>query len=103
MKDLWKAVLDALESVAKPDSKLLSMLQDLFTAGFGSRHRSVVNSMITMWDHTFATAASLQYPVELQAVFTKLRRTVDLELPGLIEDGEPEVSVQLFYMLWKVF
>ncbi|KAL8674339.1 MAG: hypothetical protein Q9168_001268 [Polycauliona sp. 1 TL-2023] len=90
MKDLWKAVLDALESVAKPDSKFLSMLQDLFTAGFGSRHRRVVNSMITMWDHTFATAVSLQYPVELQAVFTKLRRTVDLELPGFIEDGEPE-------------
>lgn len=102
MKRLWKTVLQALESVAKPDSNFLSMLQDIFLAGFQSRHRSIVNNMITMWNHTFARVDNLEYPAELQAVLTNLRPTVDLELPGFVEDAELEVSVQILIIAYRV-
>ncbi|KAL8993399.1 MAG: hypothetical protein Q9169_006377 [Polycauliona sp. 2 TL-2023] len=98
MKRLWETVLDALRSIAKPDSDFLSMLQDLFTAGFGSRHRSTVNSMITMWDHVFARATNLQYPTELQAVLSKLRPTVDFELPGFVADAAEWPSSPLVFV-----
>ncbi|KAL8854269.1 MAG: hypothetical protein Q9221_000983 [Calogaya cf. arnoldii] len=90
MKVLWKTVVEALESVAKPDSNFLDMFEDLFKAGFSSRHRSVVNSMITVWNRIFAGADTLEYPDALQAVLTTLRTTVDLELPGFIDHAEPE-------------
>ena len=93
MKVLWKTVVEALESVAKPDSNFLDMLVELFKAFFSSRHRSVVNSMITVWNRIFAGADSLEYPDALQAVLTTLRTTVDLELPDFIDHAEPEVSV----------
>ncbi|KAL9638386.1 MAG: hypothetical protein Q9204_001517 [Flavoplaca sp. TL-2023a] len=91
IKRLWKTVLDAIESIAKPDSNLLSMLEDLFRAGFQSRHMTIVNNLISMWNHTFARADSLNYPADLRAVLTKLRSRVDLEVPGLVDHAEPEV------------
>ncbi|KAL8659721.1 MAG: hypothetical protein Q9226_000277 [Calogaya cf. arnoldii] len=90
MKVLWKTIVEALESVAKPDSNFLKMFKDLLKAGFRSRHRSVVNSMITVWNRIFVGADSLEYPDALQAVLMRLRTTVDLELPGFVDHAEPE-------------
>ncbi|KAL8787794.1 MAG: hypothetical protein Q9213_001981 [Squamulea squamosa] len=96
IKTLGKDVADALSSVAKPDSNLLGMLQDLLTAGFQSRHRHMVNTTITMWNHTFAKADILDYPPALRLALTKLRRTVDIELPGFGNDDESEIMSSPF-------
>lgn len=73
------------------------MLEDLFRAGFQSRHMTIVNNLITMWNHTFARADSLHYPADLRAILTKLQSRVDLEVPGLGDDAEPEVGVPLYH------
>ncbi|KAL8773198.1 MAG: hypothetical protein Q9209_001874 [Squamulea sp. 1 TL-2023] len=96
VKTLWKVVADTLGSVARPDSNLLGMLQDLLVAGFRSRHRHMVNTTIMMWNHTFAKADILDYPPALRLVLTKLRPTVDIELPGFGNDDVSEIMSSPF-------
>ncbi|KAL8912436.1 MAG: hypothetical protein Q9171_002529 [Xanthocarpia ochracea] len=91
IKDLMETAMDVLKVVTKPDSYFLGMLEEFLIAGFRSRHRSMLNSMITTWNVSFAKADTLEYPVALRAVLTKLRPTVDIELPGLVDDDASEI------------
>ncbi|KAL8808328.1 MAG: hypothetical protein Q9182_000148 [Xanthomendoza sp. 2 TL-2023] len=95
VKTLCKTVLASLKVVPKPDSFCLSRLQDLITSGFQSRHKRVVNEWITAWNQTFGRAETLEYPVTLRIVLKKLRPTVDIELPGFVEEEESEVSIEV--------
>ena len=90
-----ETTMDVLKVVKKPDSYFLGTLEEFLIAGFRSRHRSMVNSMITTWNVSFAKADTLEYPVSLRAVLTKLRPTVDIELPGFVDDDASEVSTHL--------
>ncbi|KAL8809045.1 MAG: hypothetical protein Q9200_003773 [Gallowayella weberi] len=96
VKTLCKTVLASLKLVLKPDSSCLSMLQYLITSGFRSRHKRVVNEWIIIWNQTFAGAKTLEYPVVLQIVLKKLRPTVDIELPGFVEEEESEIMSSPF-------
>ncbi|KAL9584316.1 MAG: hypothetical protein Q9212_002197 [Teloschistes hypoglaucus] len=93
---VWKASLAALESISNPSTVFLQSLEDLIVAGFSSRHMAVVNDMITTWNKTFGQADNLEYPAALRAILTKLRREVDLELPGFIDDEKTEISSSPF-------
>ncbi|KAL8695435.1 MAG: hypothetical protein Q9218_000013 [Villophora microphyllina] len=96
VKELWKASLAALHSISKPGDLFLLSVEDLVVAGFRSRHKAIVNDMITTWNKTFAQADILEYPPALRTVLTKLRPMVDLELPGFIDDEETEVMSSPF-------
>lgn len=93
VRTLWKTVLDGLQSVQKPDSSCLAMVQDLLTAGFQSRHKTITNDLITTWNQTFARAETLAYPAPLRIVLTKLRSSVDIILPDFVDEEESEVSI----------
>ena len=94
-----ETAMDVLKVVTKPDSYFLGMLEEFLIAGFRSRHKSMVNNMITTWNVRFAKAGTLEYPVALRAVLTKLRHTVDIELPGFVDDDASEVSTYLSHGL----
>ncbi|KAL8679813.1 MAG: hypothetical protein Q9186_003929 [Xanthomendoza sp. 1 TL-2023] len=93
---LCKIVLVIFKSVPKPDNSCLSMLQDLVISGFRSRHKRVVNEWITTWNQTFARAETLEYPPSLRIVLKKLRPTIDIELPGFVDEEESEIMSSPF-------
>ncbi|KAL8700522.1 MAG: hypothetical protein Q9224_000927 [Gallowayella concinna] len=93
---LCKIVLVSFKSVPNPDNSCLSMLQDLVISGFRSRHKRVVNEWITTWNQTFARAETLEYPPSLRIVLKKLRPTIDIELPGFVDEEESEIMSSPF-------
>ena len=59
---------------------------------FRSRHKSVVNESIAMWNNTFGTEDTLEYPEDLRTILQKLRSVTELRLPSFPERNGEEVS-----------
>ena len=61
-------------------------------ASFRSRHKSVVNESIAMWNNTFGIEDTLEYPEDLRVILQKLRSVTELRLPSFPERTGEEVS-----------
>lgn len=74
------------------DTGFLFSIQELITAGFRSRHRTVVNESIAMWNSTFGGEATLDYPEDLKNILQKLKSVTELRLPNFPESNDEDVS-----------
>ncbi|SPO02149.1 related to telomere length regulator protein rif1 [Cephalotrichum gorgonifer] len=88
-KKLWDRVCGIISSVESPTMINLESLERLFCAAFQSKHRHVVSSMATLWNHLFHNAEEIAYPDELKATLMAIRPMVDIALPG-VEDSSEE-------------
>ncbi|KAL8905939.1 MAG: hypothetical protein Q9207_002320 [Kuettlingeria erythrocarpa] len=96
VRSMWLIVLDMTKSVAKPDSASLTIISELLSAGFRSRHESIVNDLIVVWNQIFGKADALQYPEELHRALSKLRSKVQIDLPGFVDDEGTEIMSSPF-------
>src|ERR1700704_5381705 len=74
-------------------STILSNLEPLFLSGLESKHRTIVNGAIRLWNATFADCTeSLDYPPKIKSALLRLRPVADLQLPFFPESTETDVS-----------
>ncbi|EGE07910.1 telomere length regulator protein [Trichophyton equinum CBS 127.97] len=79
-----------ITSLRTTNSETLEQLASLMTAGFESRHKSIVNKFISMWNASFGLEKNLSYPASLEAILRRLKPFVEIQLPGFPERTEPE-------------
>lgn len=74
-------------------STILSNLEPLFLSGLESKHRTIVNGAIRLWNATFADCTeSLDYPPKIKSALLRLRPVADLQLPFFPESTETDIS-----------
>lgn len=89
---LWAVIASAIEALPKKDSRLLLVLESLIVSSLKSRHKTIVNEAIQMWNRTFGALEYLEYPDSLRPVLLKLRTLTDLLLPAFPDGDDSEVS-----------
>lgn len=89
---LWKTILRIISSSLRKDNILLKALENLLVAGFRSSRRSIVNPLVTMWNETFGTYETLEYPAALEGSLRRLKAIVELELPSFPRSSADNVS-----------
>ena len=96
IKNLLLKICSILSSHQQDSSRTLQMLETIILSGFQSRHKSIVNSTIEMWNQSFGTKQDLQYPEKLRDVLSRLRLDVsELLLPSFpysAASEQPEVE-----------
>jgi hypothetical protein len=75
-------------------TKVLSELEVLVCAGLESKHKTIVNSTIRLWNSTFGNSAqALEYPERVKNALLILRLVADLKLPSFPESLETEEPI----------
>ena len=92
MNRLWAEVVIAIEEFHDYNTRLLFRLQYLLLSGLRSRHKSLVNKAVQMWNGTFGCAKGLEYPENMRESLLKLRSLADLQLPSFVNTEIDEVS-----------
>ena len=85
-------VVNAIKHAAVFDTKSLFSFQELVVAGLRSRHKTVVNESVVLWNSTFGEEIIVEYPEDLRTVLQKLRPMIDIRLPNFPESNGDEVS-----------
>lgn len=81
-----------VQAAVDSDGSALHKLAMLISSGFESHHKSTVNGYVKMWNNTFGTLETVQYPENVQNALKRLRPFVELRLPGFPLDENSEVS-----------
>ena len=61
-------------------------------SSLSSRHRSILNDAIVLWNGTFGTAETLEYSENLRKVLSRLNKVTELQLPTFPQEADSEVS-----------
>ena len=88
-------MISSIEHFIVFDTKSLFIMQELLIAGFRSRHKSIVNKAIAMWNmwnSTFGGEDGLEYPEGLGKILQKLKFEAELRLPNFPDTTVGEVS-----------
>ena len=82
-------MISSIERFVVFDTRSLFSMQELLIAGFGSRHKSIVNRAIAMWNSTFGGEDGLEYPEGLRKILQRLKFVAELRLPNF-----PDMTVE---------
>ena len=69
----------------------LESMQGIMTCSLRSRHRTIVNEAICLWNRSYGTAEGLEYPDALQGILARLRSIAVIELPSFPDVGDIDV------------
>ena len=94
MKQLWAVIVAAVDSLSRKDSTLLQILETLVVSSLRSRHKSILNESIALWNRSFGVAEQLEYSDSLRAALLKVRSVTEILIPGLSEEDDIEVGVR---------
>ena len=93
---LWAKITHIVQNLARVSNhfKLLADLEILICSGLESKHRTIVNSSIQLWNSTFgASQEKLIFSPKLKDALLRLRPIAELQLSWFPESLESEVSV----------
>ena len=90
--NLWAEVVTAIETSPKIDGRFLLAIETLMISSLKSKQKAVINESIQLWNQTFGTAKSLEYPASLLPVLVKLRTLTDISLPTFPKGIDIDVS-----------
>jgi hypothetical protein len=80
-------------------SNILKALEILICAGLESKHQTIVNATIRLWNSMFGSCEALEYPEHAKAALLRLRVVADIQLPffpGSLENETPVDQRQHF-------
>ncbi|PGH28027.1 hypothetical protein AJ80_00282 [Polytolypa hystricis UAMH7299] len=92
-RDLVRTTGNILRLCVDGDRSLLHKLAPLIAAGLESSHRTTVNEFIRMWNKSFGTQESVDYPDAVINALARLRPLVDLQLPTFPSRASSEVDL----------
>ena len=81
---MWSKICQIIPNLARLSdaSRLLADLDVLLCSGLSSRHRSIVNSSIRLWNSTFGTSeVHFVYPVNVKDALLSIHRVTEIQLP----------------------
>ncbi|TVY68796.1 Telomere length regulator protein rif1 [Lachnellula suecica] len=93
VSSLWVILCSAIPRLVDSynSSKILADLESLVCSGLESKHKSIVNQAIRMWNSTFGLSKeALVYPDRVQDALLRLRPIADLQLPFFPSSLEAE-------------
>ena len=91
-------MISSIERFEVFDTRSLFSMQELLIACFGSRHKSIVNKAIAMWNNTFGGQDGLEYPEGLREILQKLKLVAELRLPNF-----PDMTVgEVIELTWPL-
>ena len=93
VKQLWAVIATVIDSLPGKDSTMLQLLETLMVSSLRSRHKSIVNESIALWNRTFGVAEYLEYSDGLRAALLRVRSVTEILVPGLSEEDDIEVYV----------
>ncbi len=93
---MWQTVMTAIQNLPAFSTITLLKHQHLLLSSLRSRHRSIANDSLDMWNRTFGCAESLEYPDELRTLLTKLQSVTELILPTFPDTEDDEVRKLLY-------
>ncbi|KAM6538466.1 hypothetical protein FALCPG4_000337 [Fusarium falciforme] len=97
LRTIWDNVCSQLLSLGRLEDKDLNSIEPLFSAGFKSRHRHVVNKMAETWNALVKDEENLDCSDSLKSIIASLRPMVDVSFPGMEESsGEFGAQAQSF-------
>jgi hypothetical protein len=74
-------------------SNILKALEMLICAGLESKHQTIVNATIRLWNSMFGSCEALEYPEHAKAALLRLRVVADIQLPFFPASLESETPV----------
>ncbi|MCJ1477991.1 hypothetical protein MMC13_006666 [Lambiella insularis] len=80
---IWDVTAHLISSLPRFDTTVLSLVDVILSAGLSSRHKSILNKSIELWNSTFGQSEELQYPPILLRTVQRLRLVTEMQLPGL--------------------
>ena len=86
---------DTIRKLPRHDSISLQSLAILISSGLESKRKVIVNNSINVWNDTFGTQDTLEYPARVRIVMKKLRPIADLNLPTFPEDIDEVIVIDL--------
>ncbi|KUJ09710.1 uncharacterized protein LY89DRAFT_657169 [Mollisia scopiformis] len=92
---LWATVCKSIATLcqSRTHTKILKDFEVLICAGLQSKHKTVVNSTIVMWNATFGLCKNgLEYPQNAKEALLKLHSIVELQLPFFPESLETDAA-----------
>lgn len=84
-----------MQRLPRDKPNILLQLEPLFTSGFVSQRRGIVDLTIASWNVSFGREPTLSYPPQLEQALRRLRGTAKLSLPGLEARDGDDVSWKL--------
>jgi len=92
---MWETITAVIHSLPRLNTTL-SALQGLLLAGLSSRHRTILNMSIGLWNSTFGLMNDVTYPETLRKALLRLASVTEIELQGLpVGEVSSDVSVVL--------
>ena len=92
IQGLWSTITKIIEGLPRLDTSQLSAMEILIRAGLSSRHKSIVNESVLLWNRTFGLVQDIECSVGLREILLRLRRITDIEMPDLHMGDETEVG-----------
>ncbi|KAK2777829.1 hypothetical protein FQN53_002053 [Emmonsiellopsis sp. PD_33] len=81
-QSLIRSTANLLQQSSNTHPTLLQQLSILVTSGLESRHKSTVNIFIKLWNNSFGTLLTLEYPENVERALRRLKPFVHLLLPN---------------------
>ena len=95
VQQLGNTVTKSIEALPNFDSKHLSAIETLFLAGLSSRHKSIANQSINLWNHTFGASTDMEYSESLRKKLSRLNRHADIAMQKSNIEEDLEVGVAM--------
>ncbi|KKZ66382.1 hypothetical protein EMCG_07886 [[Emmonsia] crescens] len=90
---LTRSTTKLLQKSAESDDALLQKLATLITSGLESRHKSTVNNFIKLWNNSFGSKETLEYPENVEQALRRLKPFVHLLLPNFPPAGDSTIDL----------
>ncbi|KAE9367261.1 hypothetical protein N431DRAFT_385492 [Stipitochalara longipes BDJ] len=93
---LWATIMKIIPKLSGlyTHTKILSELEPLICSGLESKHKSIVNNSIKLWNSVFGDCkVGLEYPELIKAALLRLRPLADIQMPSFAESLESELLI----------
>lgn len=91
VRDLWFVCRGIIETLPHTQATL-AQYEALIIPSLTSRHQSILNDSIELWNGTFGIADALEYSPALRNALSRLSKVTELQLPNFPYEDDTEVS-----------
>ncbi|PGH10277.1 hypothetical protein GX51_00034 [Blastomyces parvus] len=92
-RELTLSTIKLFQKSAESEDTLLQKLSTLITSGLESRHKFIVNQFIKLWNTSFGSKGTLEYPENVEKALRRLKPFVHLVLPNFPPAADSTVDV----------
>ncbi|EER45492.1 telomere length regulator protein [Histoplasma capsulatum H143] len=92
-RELILSTTKLLQKSAESKDTLLQKLSTLVTSGLESRHKFTANQFIKLWNNSFGSRTTLEYPENVEKALRRLKPFVHLSLPNFPQEENSTIDL----------